>query len=142
MFFKNFNRSEVKQSGWFTSSKTVQDEMTEERKAATPTRSSRRITVTPRAVHRPTRLPPPPPSQPAKISQPTHFASRTVNPTPRTVTYTSREIKLYTKNDDQQETSQMMLPPTTTELVVKKPVRYISNFFTTIIDICINFTSR
>ena len=71
-----------------------------------------------------------------------HLAPRTVNPTSRTVTYTSLEIKLYTKSDDQLETSQMMLPPTTTDLVVKKPVRYISNFFTTIIDICINFTSR
>ena len=117
----------MKQSGWFTSSKTVQDEMTEERKAAIPTQSSRQITVTPRIVHCPTRLTPPPPSQPPKIPQPTYLAPRTVNPKPRTVSYTSQEIKLYTKNDEQQ-TSQMMLPPTTTALVVKKPVRYISNF--------------
>ena len=117
-----FNRSEIKQSGWFTSSQPVEDEITKERKHPIyrSTRiTSSRITVTPHTVHHPTRLTPPPPTAP----QPTHLAPRPVRPTPRTVTYTTNEVKLYSEKDDQDRTSQMMLPPTTMALVVKKPVR-------------------
>ena len=119
-----FNRSEIKQSGWFTSSQPVEDEITKERKNPIhrSTRiTSSRITVTPRAVHRPTRLTPPPPTAP----QPMHLAPRPVRPTPRITTYTTNEVKVYSEKDDQDCTSQMMLPPTTTALVVKKPVRSV-----------------
>ena len=122
MFSLLFNRSEIKQSGWFTSSQPVEDEITKERKNPIhrSTRiTSSRITVTPRAVHHPTRLTPPPPTAP----QPTHLAPRPVRPTPRTVTYTTNEVNVYTKKDPEDKTSQMMLPPTTTALVVKKQAR-------------------
>ena len=122
MFSLLFNRSEIKQSGWFTSSQPVEDEIAKERKNPIhrSTRiTSSRITVTPRTVHRPTRLTPPPPTAP----QPTHLAPRPVRPTPRTVTDTTNEVNVYTKKDPEDKTSQMMLPPTTTALVVKKPVR-------------------
>ena len=122
MFSLLFNRSEVKQGGWFTSSQPVEDEITKERKNPIhrSTRiTSSRITVTPRTVHRPTRLTPPPPT----ALQPTHSEPRPVRPTPRTVTYTTNEVNVYTKKDPEDKTSQMMLPPMTTALVVKKPVR-------------------
>ena len=77
--------------------------------------------MTPRTVHRPTRLTPPPPT----ALQPTHLAPRPVRPTPRTVTYTTNEVNVYTKKDPEDKTSQIMLPPTTTALVVKKPVRSV-----------------
>ena len=73
--------------------------------------------MTPRAVHRPTRLSP---SSPPTVPQPTHVAPR---PTPQSVTYTTHQVKVYTKKDPEDQTSQMMLPPTTTALAVKKPVR-------------------
>ena len=122
LFSLLFNRSEVKQSGWFTSSQPVEDEITKERKIPIhrSTRiTSSRITVTPRTVHRPTRLTPPPPT----ALQPMHLEPRPVRPTPRTVTYTTNEVNVYTKKDPEDKTSQMMLSPTTTALVVKKPVR-------------------
>ena len=72
--------------------------------------------MTPRTVHHPTRLTPPPPTVPP----PTHVAPR---PTPQSATYTTHQVKVYTKKDPEDQTSQMMLPPTTTALAVKKPVR-------------------
>ena len=118
------NRSEVKQEGWFTRSKPAQDVITEERKIPTP-RSTRitasRITITTRAVHRPTQLIPTTPTE-RNEPQPTHVVPRTICPTARSVTYTSREIKVYTP-DDEDQSSQEVLPPLTTALTVKKPVR-------------------
>ena len=122
MFFLPLNRSEIKQSGWFTTSQPVEDEITKERKHPIhrSTRiTSSRITVTPRTVHHPTRLTPLPPTP----AQPTHLAPRPVRPTPHITTYTTNEVKVYSDKDDQDRTSQMMLPPTTTALVVKKPVK-------------------
>ena len=54
--------------------------------------------------------------------QPTHVAPRTIRPTARSVTYTSREINIYTP-DDEDQSSQEVLPPSTTAVAVKKPVR-------------------
>ena len=121
LFSLLLNRSEIKQSGWFTSSQPVEDEITKERKHPIHrfTRiTSSRITGTPRAAHHPTRLTPLPPT----AAQPTHLAPRP-RPTPRITTYTTNEVKVYSEKDDQDRTSQMMLPPTTTALVVKKPVK-------------------
>ena len=122
MFSLLFNRSEIKQSGWFTSSQPVEDEITKERKNPIhrSTRiTSSRITVTPRAVHHPTQLTPPPPTVP----QSTQLIPRRLLPTTQSVSYTSHQMKVYTRNEDEDQTSQAMLPPTTTALVVKKPVR-------------------
>ena len=54
--------------------------------------------------------------------QPTHIAPRTIRPTARSVTYTSREINVYTP-DDEDQSSQEVSPPSTTAVAVKKPVR-------------------
>ena len=96
------------------------------RKKKIPTpRSTRitasRITITTRAVHRPMRLIPTTPTE-RNEPQPTHVVPRTIHPTARTVTYTSRGIKVYTP-DDEDQSSQEVLPPLTTALTVKKPVR-------------------
>ena len=111
-----FNRSEIKEGGWFTSSQPVQDQITPEKKAATPRRSSR-TTVTPRAMHQPTRLTLPPPTHL------THLELRSINPTVRRPAYTTNEIKVYSRHDVEDENSELTLPPTTTALVVKKPVK-------------------
>ena len=118
-FFEN--RSEVKQSGWFTTSQNLQDEITEEEKKTPVHRSTRvtvkRFTVTTRTIHQPTRLAPVP------VTQPTQLATRTLQPKPQSVSYTTHEMKVYTKNEGEDELPQTVLPPTTTALVVKKHVR-------------------
>ena len=105
----------MKQHGWFSTPEPVEDE---NKKIPTPRRSSR---VTPRAVHRPTRITPPPPTP----VSPTQFTPRSVNPSVQRPTYKTNEVKLYTIHDDetQNENSELTLPPSTTALVVKKPVK-------------------
>ena len=121
-FLFNVCRSEVKQSGWFTSSQPLEDEITEERKKPIPrtTRiTSTRFTATPRTRHQPAKLTP----IPVTVPQPTQLTPRRLLPTTQSVSYTSHQMKVYTRNEDQDQTSQAMLPPTTTALVVKKAVR-------------------
>ena len=124
------NRSEVKQEGWFTRSKPAQDVITEERKIPTP-RSTRitasRITITTRAVHQPMRLIPTTPTE-RNEPQPTHVVPRTIRPTARSVTYTSREIKVFTP-DDEDQSSQEVLPPSTTALTLSAPVEIIVSLY-------------
>ena len=121
-FFFNVCRSEVKQSGWLTSSQPLEDQITEERKKPihrTTRITSTRFTATPRTRHQPAKLTP----IPVTVPQPTQLTPRRLLPTTRNVSYTSHQIKVYTRNEDQDQMSQAMLPPTTTALVVKKPVR-------------------
>lgn len=121
-FFLFFNvcRSEVKQSGWFSTSEPIEHYITEERKRPIyrSTRvTSTRFTATPRTRHQPAKLTP----LPVTVPQPTGLTPRSLVPTARSVT--SNQIKVYTRHQDEDQSSQAMLPPTTTAMVVKKPVR-------------------
>ena len=113
MFFKN--RSEVKQSGWFTSSQNTDDEeITQERKTVTPEPSTPLCCSVP--VKRTTRITTPHPPERRTPQNPTH-------PIPRTVRHTMQELKVYSSNPTQDENSPVSLPPTTTALAIKKLVR-------------------
>ena len=81
--------------------------------------TSTRFTATPRTRHQPTKLTP----IPVTVPQPTQLTPRRLLPTTQSVSYTSHQMKVYTRNEDEDQTFQVMLPPTTTALVVKKPVR-------------------
>ena len=114
MFFEQ-NRSEVKQSGWFTSSQNTDDEeITQERKTVTrePSTPLRRSVP----VIRSTRITTPHPPECRTPQNPTR-------PIPRTVHHTMQELKVYSSNPTQDENSPVSLPPTTTALAIKKPVR-------------------
>ena len=111
------NRSEVKQSGWFTTSQNTDDEeITQERKTVTqhpsPSTPFRRSVP----VIRSTRITTPHPPERRTPQNPTC-------PILRTVHHTTQELKVYSSNPTQDENSPVSLPPTTTALAIKKPVR-------------------
>ena len=109
------NRSEVKQSGWFTTSQNTDDEeITQERKTVTPEPSTPLRRSVP--VIRTTRITTPHPPERQTPQNPTR-------PIPRTVHHTTQELKVYSSNPTQDENSPVSLPPTTTALAIKKPVR-------------------
>ena len=102
-FLFNVCRSEVKQSGWFTSSQPLEDEITEERKKPihrTTRITSTRFTATPRTRHQPAKLTP----IPVTVPQPTQLTPRRLLPTTQSVSYTSHQMKVYTRNEDQDQT--------------------------------------
>ena len=101
MCFKN--RSEVKQSGWFTTSQNTDDEeITPERKTVTPEPSTPLHRSVP--VIRTTRITTPHPPERRTPQNPTR-------PIPRTVHHTTQELKVYSSNPTQDENSPVSLPP-------------------------------
>ena len=109
------NRSEVTQSGWFTTSQNTDDEeITQERKTVTPEPSTLLRHSVP--VKRTTRITTPHPPE-------RRMPQNSTCPIPRTVHHTTQELKVYSSNPTQDENSPVSLPPTTTALAIKKPVR-------------------
>lgn len=114
----NFHSSEIKEErGWFSTWSSTSEEMEDQREP--PTRNPGRLTPPPRTV-------PQTPSEPRHYSTQTARPSQGVvssHPTPRSVSHSSNEMRVYTQNNEDQQDSSMSLPPTTTALVVKKKVK-------------------
>ena len=79
---------------------TPPDQITEERKKpihGTTRITSTRFTATPRTRHQLAKLTP----IPVTVPQPTQLTPRRLLPTTQSVSYTSHQMKVYTRNEDQ-----------------------------------------
>ena len=104
--------------GWFTTTEITFDDITTEER--------------PKVTQYPRRFYPQNPTQHSQelqtLSSP-HIPeynprlSPTHNPTPRSVRYTTHEIKQYSSNFPNDGNSPLGLPPTTTAIAIKKPVK-------------------
>ena len=121
MYFFKKSRSEVKKSGWFTSTEsTTDEEIIQARKPKTQPSPLPRWTE---RIARPTRLTVSSPPTPHRVPRPIPITTRSNHPIPRTVHPPTNELKVYTSNPREDENSQLNLPPTTAALVIKKKVK-------------------